>query len=49
LRTNDEVFAEEKLQVTMLPPNEPSMKEGAASYRTLPRAKACTEAEAGVW
>ncbi len=49
LRTNDEAFAEEKLQVTMLPPNEPSMKEGAASYRTLPRAKACTEAEAGVW
>jgi hypothetical protein len=49
LRTNDEAFAEEKLQVTMLPPHEPSMKEGAASYRTLPRAKACTEAEAGVW
>lgn len=49
LRTNDEAFAEEKLQVTMLLPNEPSIKEGAASYRTLPRAKACTEAEAGVW
>ncbi|MGZ8375187.1 MAG: hypothetical protein ACXW4A_09770 [Nitrospira sp.] len=49
LRTNNEAFAEEKLQVTMLPPNEPSMKEGAASYRTLPRAKACSEAEAGVW
>lgn len=49
LRTSDETFAEEKLQVTILPPNEPSVKEGAASYRTLPRAKACSEAEAGVW
>ncbi|MDH4088483.1 MAG: hypothetical protein OEV27_14260 [Nitrospira sp.] len=49
LRTSDETFAEEKLQVTILSPNEPSVKEGAASYRTLPRAKACSEAEAGVW
>ena len=39
LRTNDEAFAEEKLQVTMLSPNEPSMQEGVASYRTLPRAR----------
>jgi hypothetical protein len=49
LRTNDEVFAEEKLQVTMLPPNEASMKEGTASHQALPKAKACSEAEAGVW
>ena len=49
LRTNNEVFAEEKLQVTILPSNEPSVKEGAISYQTLPRAKACSEAEAGVW
>lgn len=49
LRTSDETFAEEKLQVTILSPNEPSVKEGAVSYRTLPRAKACSEAEAGVW
>ena len=49
LRTSDEALTEEKLQVTMLPPEEPPMKEGAVSYRALPRAKACSEAEAGVW
>jgi hypothetical protein len=49
LRTNDEAFAEEKLQVMMLPPDEPTLKEGDVSYRVLPRAKACSEAEAGVW
>ena len=31
LRTNDEAFAEEKLQVTMLSPNEPSM-QGRSSF-----------------
>lgn len=49
LRTSDEVFAEETLRLTMLPTDEPLMAEGAASFRTLPRAKACSEAEAGVW
>lgn len=49
LRTDDETFADEKLQVTMLPPNESNAKEPEASYRALPRAKTCSEAEAGVW
>lgn len=49
LRTNDEALGEEKLQVMTVSPHETPMKEGAASYRTLPRAKACSEAEAGVW
>jgi hypothetical protein len=49
LKTSDEVFAEEKIQVTMLSSDEPTMKEGAVPYRALPRAKACSEAEAGVW
>lgn len=49
LRTSDEAFGDETLRVMMLPAEEPPMKEGAASFRTLPRAKACSEAEAGVW
>jgi hypothetical protein len=49
LKTSDEVFAEEKLQVTMLPSDEPIMKGGEASHRVLPRAKTCSEAEAGIW
>jgi hypothetical protein len=49
LRTSDDVFAEEKIQVTMLSPEGPPIKEGSISYRPLPRAKACSEAEAGVW
>lgn len=47
LRTGDEGFTAEKLQVTILPPNE--SKEQEVSYRVLPRAKPCSEAEAGVW
>ncbi|HWF60561.1 MAG TPA: hypothetical protein VN666_09685 [Nitrospira sp.] len=47
LRTDDDAFADEKLQVTMLSPDE--SKEQEVSYRVLPRAKACSEAEAGVW
>ena len=49
LRTSDDVFAEEKIAVTMLPSDEPPIKEGVIAYRTLPRAKACSQAEAGVW
>lgn len=49
LKTNEEVFAEDKIQVTMVPPDVPSIKEGGVSYRALPRAKVCSEAEAGVW
>ena len=49
LRTGDDAFAEEKLRVTMLPLNESNLKEQEVSYRVLPRAKTCSEAEAGVW
>lgn len=49
LRTSDDVFAEEKIQVTMLSPDGSPIEEGSISYRVLPRAKACSEAEAGVW
>jgi hypothetical protein len=49
LRTGNDTFADEKLQVTMLPPNEPNVQEQEASYQILARAKTCSEAEAGVW
>ena len=49
LRTGDDTFADEKLQVTMLPLNESDVKEQEASYQILSRAKTCSEAEAGVW
>jgi hypothetical protein len=49
LRTADDVFTDEKLQVTMLSLNESNVKEQEVSYQVLPRAKTCSEAEAGVW
>ncbi len=49
LRTSNDAFAEEKLHVTVLSSDEPNIKEGDTSYRLLPKAKACSEAEAGVW
>ncbi|OQW33018.1 MAG: hypothetical protein A4E19_06625 [Nitrospira sp. SG-bin1] len=49
LRTSEEGFGDEKLQVTMVAPHEPDVKEPGVSYRVLPRSKACSEAEAGVW
>ncbi len=49
LRTDTEDSADEKLKITMLSPNEPNVKEQEVSYRVLPRAKTCSEAEAGVW
>jgi hypothetical protein len=49
LRTDDEVSRDEQIQVTLLPPDEPDVKEGGITYELLPKAKACSEAEAGVW
>lgn len=49
LRTSDEAFADEKLQIMMLPPNGSNQNEREVAPRLLPRAKACSEAEAGVW
>lgn len=49
LRNDTEAFGEEKLQVTPLLPSEPTLKDEQVSYRPLPRAKVCSEAEAGVW
>ena len=49
LRTRNDGFSDETLQVTVLPSNEPTREEGEISYHSLPRAKICSEAEAGTW
>jgi hypothetical protein len=49
LRTRNDGFSDETLHVTMLPSNEPTREEGEISYHPLPRAKVCSEAEAGTW
>lgn len=49
LRARNDGFSDERLQVTILPSNEPTREDGEIMYRPLPRAKTCSEAEAGVW
>ena len=49
LRIGDETFANEKMDVTMLRPDEPELKEEAVSYELLSAAHACPEGTAGDW
>ena len=49
LRTGDETFANEKIEVTMLRPDEPDLKEEATSYQLLPKARTCEDGTAGDW
>jgi hypothetical protein len=49
LRTGNETFANEKIEVTMLRPDEPDLKEEAMSYQLLPKARICPEGTAGDW
>ncbi len=49
LRTQDEGFNDEKFLVTMVSSEELKRQEAEVSYRALPKAKACSEIEAGVW
>ncbi len=49
LRIRNDGVPDETLQVTIMPPNEPARENGEISYRPLPRAKMCSEAEAGAW
>ena len=49
LRAGDETFANEKIEVTMLPADEPNLKEDATSYQLLPKARTCEEGTAGDW
>ncbi|HMS82491.1 MAG TPA: hypothetical protein PKD12_02430 [Nitrospira sp.] len=49
LRTRNGGSSDETLQVTILPATESGREDGDLSYRPLPRAKVCSEAEAGTW
>jgi len=49
LRTGDETFANEKIELTMLRSDEPDLKEEASSYQLLPKAHTCPEGTAGDW
>jgi len=49
LRTSNEALADETIQVTLLPAETSKRDEEEKPYQTLPRSKACSEAEAGVW
>jgi hypothetical protein len=49
LRTGDDMLADEKISYTMLSSGEPDLNDEALSYRLLPKARGCSEGEAGVW
>ena len=49
LRTGDETFAGEKMDFTMLPAEEPDLKEQDTPYQLLPKARTCSEGTAGEW
>jgi len=49
LRTGNETFAGEKIEVTMLRADEPDLKEEATAYQLLPKARTCPEGTAGDW
>lgn len=49
LRTSNEAVADETIQVIPLLADTSKRAEEAPPYQALPRAKVCSEAEAGVW
>ena len=49
LRAGDETFANEKIEFTMLRPDEPDLKDEAVPYQLLSRAHVCPEGTAGDW
>jgi hypothetical protein len=49
LRTGDETFADEKIEVTMLRADEPDLKEEGLPYQLLSNAHVCPEGTAGDW
>ncbi len=49
LRTGDETFANEKIEFTMLRPDEPDLKDDSVSYPLLSKARVCPEGTAGDW
>ncbi len=49
LRTGNEMFADEEIGFTMLDSDKPDLEEKDMSARLLPKARTCSEAEAGIW
>ena len=49
LRTGDETFANEKIELTMLRADEPDLKDENVSYTLLSKAHVCPEGTAGDW
>jgi hypothetical protein len=49
LRNGDESVADRKFAYTMLLPDEPDLKDETTSYNLLPKARTCSEGEAGIW
>jgi len=49
LRTGDETFANEKIEFTMLRPDEPDLKDAPVSYQLLSNARQCQDGTAGDW
>ena len=49
LRAGDETFANEKIEFTMLRPDEPNLKDEVVSYQPLSKAHVCPEGTAGDW
>lgn len=49
LRAGDETFANEKIEFTMLHPDEPDLKDEDVSYQLLSNAHLCPEGTAGDW
>jgi hypothetical protein len=49
LRTGDETFANEKIEFTMLRPDEPDLRDESVSYTPLSKAHVCPEGTAGDW
>jgi hypothetical protein len=49
LRTGEETFADEKIEFTMLRPDEPDLKDESVSYSLLSKARVCPEGTAGDW
>jgi hypothetical protein len=49
LRTGDETATDEKIVYSMLLPDEPDLTDEEMPYRLLPKARTCSEGEAGIW
>jgi hypothetical protein len=49
LRTVDDRESDERLSYTLLPPGESRTSSKAPPYQLLPKSRACSEGEAGMW